>query len=374
MEPFFPLHALVCDECLLVQLDEYVAPDEIFKEYAYFSSYSDSWLAHATSYCEMIAREKGLGSDSFAVELASNDGYLLRNFVTMGIPCLGIEPAKNVAATARDAGIDTLSEFFGKETAKMVRSKYRAADLIVGNNVLAHVPDLNDFVAGMKVLLSEEGTITMEFPHLLRLIEQSQFDTIYHEHFSYLSLTTVERVFAHHGLSVFHVDELSTHGGSLRIYAQHDDKQGEVTSAFEKVKADEERLGMLDPGFYASFQSKVDSVKRDLLAYLIDAKRSGKQIVGYGAPGKGNTLLNYCGIGRDFLDYTVDRNPYKQGKYTPGSRIPILDPDVIKKTKPDVILILPWNLKEEIVSANAYVAEWGGSFVTPIPTVEVITP
>jgi len=371
MEPFYPLHALVCAECFLVQLDEYVAPDDIFSEYAYFSSYSDSWLRHAADYCAMIADRRGLDPDSLVVELASNDGYLLRNFVSAGIPCIGIEPAANVAEAARARGIRTITEFFGAETAERVRTEHAAADLIVGNNVLAHVPDINDFVAGIGILLSPDGAVTMEFPHLLRLIAENQFDTIYHEHFSYLSLLTVTEIFRRHGMSIFDVEELPTHGGSLRIYAAHEGRE-EISDRVRQLLDVERGAGLDGLEGYSDFQPRVDAVKRDLLEFLIEAKRAGKTVVGYGAPGKGNTLLNYCGIGRDFLDYTVDRNPYKQGKYTPGSRIPILAPEHIDETRPDYVLILPWNLRDEIVTANSRVLDWGGRFVVPIPQLEVI--
>ena len=373
VEPFYPLHALVCDACLLVQLDEYVAPDDIFSEYAYFSSYSDSWLKHAADYCSMAAERFKLGGESLVVEIASNDGYLLKNLVAAGIPCLGIEPAANVADAAREQGIRTVTRFFGVDTAGDVRQEYGAADLIIGNNVLAHVPALNDFVAGMKILLAESGVITMEFPHLLRLMDEVQFDTIYHEHFSYFSFHSVGAVFRRHGLEIFDVDELPTHGGSLRIYAGH---QGRVTAqaSVERLHSAEEQAGLHKLASYAGFQDHVNVIKRNLLAFLIEAKNEGKSVVGYGAPGKGNTLLNYCGIGPDFLDYTVDRNPYKQGKYTPGSRIPILAPERIAETRPDYILILPWNLREEIVDSHGYVADWGARFVVPIPRLELIDP
>lgn len=373
MEPFYPLHALVCNQCLLVQLDEYVAPDDIFSEYAYFSSYSDSWLRHAEEYCRMAAERFQLTDESLVVELASNDGYLLRNFVTAAIPCLGIEPAANVAEVARKHGIRTLTKFFGAATAKEVKTEYGAADLVVGNNVLAHVPDLNDFVAGMKILLGESGVITMEFPHLLRLMDEVQFDTIYHEHFSYFSFIAVTSVFRHHGLQVFDVDELPTHGGSLRIYAAHKGRF-EESEAVNQLLAVERQAGLHQLHGYFGFQERVNTIKRNLLAFLIEAKREGKSVVGYGAPGKGNTLLNYCGIGPDFLDYTVDRNPYKQGKYTPGSRIPILSPERIAETRPDFIMILPWNLRDEITASHAHVAEWGARFIVPIPRLELIDP
>lgn len=373
MEPFYPLHARVCANCMLVQLDEYVAPNDIFTEYAYFSSYSESWLKHAAVYCRMIAKRRRLGLDSLVVELASNDGYLLRNFVEAAIPCVGIEPAANVAEVARERGVPTLTEFFGTATARKVRSEYGSADLIVGNNVLAHVPNLNDFVAGIGILLAPSGAVTMEFPHLLKLMEENQFDTIYHEHFSYFSFLTVTEVFSRHGMSVFDVEELPTHGGSLRIYAAQEGQE-KISDNVGRLLAIERAAGLHKIEAYQDFQPRVDAVKRDLLAFLIDAKRAGKQVVGYGAPGKGNTLLNYCGIGKDFLDYTVDRNPYKQGTYTPGSRIPIMAPERIAETRPDYVVILPWNLREEIISSHAYVADWGGKFVVPIPELELIDP
>lgn len=374
MEPYYPLHAKVCEQCLLVQLEEYVAPADIFEEYAYFSSYSDSWLRHAEDYCASVVPRFGLGKDSFVVELASNDGYLLRNIVDRGIPCLGVEPAKNVAEAARQKGIDTLSRFFGVETAEYIKRESRPASLIVGNNVLAHVPDLNDFVAGMKILLDSDGVITMEFPHILRLIEQVQFDTVYHEHFSYFSFLTVTRVFREHGLRIFDVDELSTHGGSLRIYACHEAADTAQLPSVDSLLAVERDAGLDDVTSYGAFQRRVDVLKQNLLSVLIDAKRDGLSVAGYGAPGKGNTLLNYCGIGPDFLDYTVDRNPYKQGTYTPGMRIPIHAPEKILETRPDFLLILPWNLRDEIVSSNAHIKEWGGRFIVPIPEIEVIQP
>jgi hypothetical protein len=373
MEPFYPLHAYVCGECFLVQVDEFVSPDEIFGDYAYLSSYSDSWVEHARRYVEMISDRLGLGASSQVVEIASNDGYLLQHFVAKSIPCLGVEPAANVAEIARGKGIETEVCFFGEYSAKRIASEHRKADLILGNNVLAHVPKLHDFVQGLKELLAEGGTVTMEFPHLMRLMQLNQFDTIYHEHFSYLSLFVVEKVFASHGLTVYDVDELPTHGGSIRIYARHaEDDSKPVTEAVEDVRATEFEAGLDNLSAYARFTEQVKATKRALLDFLIGARREGKTVVGYGAPGKGNTLLNYCGIREDFLDYTVDRNPLKQGRYTPGTHIPILAPEKIRETKPDYILILPWNLKEEISDQHAYVAEWGGRFVVPIPKVEVL--
>ena len=373
MEPFYPLHAFVCEECFLVQLLEYVKPQDIYREYAYFSSYSDSWLEHARRYVEMITTRFNLSAKSQVVELASNDGYLLRNFVARGIPVLGIEPAANIAAIAVQNGIPTRVEFFSVATAQALATESKEADLIVGNNVLAHVPDLNDFVGGMKILLKPTGSITMEFPHLSRLVEGNQYDTIYHEHFSYLSFLTVNRIFAAHGLRIFDVEELGTHGGSLRIYACHKEAEDQPTgSRVTELHTREENEGVNRLGYYEGFGEKVKAIKRNLLEFLLQAKRQGKQIVGYGAPGKGNTLLNYCGIRTDFLDYTVDRNPYKHGKFTAGTHIPIFPPEKIQETKPDYVLILPWNLKEEIVSQLVYIREWNGKCVVPIPDVEVI--
>jgi len=372
MEPFYPLHALVCEKCFLVQLDEYVAPNDIFSEYAYFSSYSDSWVEHARRYAEKMIDRLKLGRTSRVMEIASNDGYLLQHFVKREIPVLGIEPAANVAKVAVEKGIATTVKFFGQDTAKQISAEHGKADLLLGNNVLAHVPKLNDFVAGMKILLKPEGVITMEFPHLYRLMERNQFDTIYHEHFSYFSFVTVEQVFAAHGLTLFDVEELDTHGGSLRIYGRHtENTRLPVLPTVIELREREIREGFTRLETYFSFTEKVKETKRGLLEFLISAKRDGKQVVGYGAPGKGNTLLNYCGIRQDFLDYTVDRSPYKQGKFTPGTHIPIHAPEKIRETRPDYILFLPWNLKDEIASQLAYAREWGCKFVIPIPKVEI---
>jgi hypothetical protein len=372
MEPFYPLRVYVCEHCFLVQLQEYVRPENIFTEYAYFSSYSDSWLQHAKTYTERIVERFYLGPHSQVVELASNDGYLLQYFVQKGILSLGVEPAANVARVAMEKGIPTVVKFFGVKTAQELSRERYQADLLLGNNVLAQVPDLNDFVAGMKLLLKPEGVITMEFPHLMRLIEENQFDTIYHEHFSYFSFSTVERVFAAHGLMLFDVEELPTHGGSLRIYARHaEDTSKSVSQRVVELKSREDAAGFNCLEYYFSFAEKVKETKRRLLDFLIKAKREGKSIAGYGAPGKGNTLLNYCGIRTDFIDYTVDRNPYKHGRYTPGTHIPIYDPDRISETRPDYIFILPWNLKTEIMKQLAYVRDWGAQFVVPIPEVMV---
>jgi len=373
MEPFYPLRVWVCDVCFLVQLQEYVRPENIFSEYAYFSSFSDSWLAHARRYSEQMIDRFGLSTTSFVIEIASNDGYLLRNFVERGIPALGIEPAANVAAKALEHGVKSIVRFFGRDTARQLVAEGIRPDLLIGNNVLAHVPDINDFVGGMKILLAPSGVITMEFPHLLRLIEENQYDTIYHEHFSYLSLTTVERIFAAHGLVLFDVEELPTHGGSLRIYARHAEAAAPaVTAAVTRLRDIEAAAGFLRVDAYTNFGESVRASKRRLLEFLIDAKDRGRQVVAYGAPGKGNTLLNYCGIRTDLLDYAVDRNPYKHGRYTPGTHIPIFPPDRIAETRPDYVLILPWNLKKEIVAQLAYIREWGGQFVVPIPRVEVL--
>jgi SAM-dependent methyltransferase len=372
MEPFYPLHVYVCGHCFLVQVEQYVAPDHIFTEYAYFSSYSDSWLRHASTYVDMIAARLGLGAEHHVVELGSNDGYLLQYFVKKGIPVLGVEPARNVAAAAVAKGVPTVSRLFGRHTARDLVGEGRAADLIVGNNVLAQVPDVNDFVAGIAILLKPRGVVTIEFPHLERLMDENQFDTIYHEHFSYFSFSTAERIFAAHGLTLFDAEELPTHGGSLRIYARHaGDTSRPVTERAQALLAREEIGGLNRLERYASFTEQVHETKRRLLDFLITAKRQGKSVVGYGAPGKGNTLLNYCGIRTDFLDYTVDRNPYKHGKYTPGTHIPIHPPERIGETRPDYVLILPWNLKDEIIEQMAGIRAWGGQFVVPIPDVKV---
>jgi len=374
MEPYFPLHALVCETCFLVQLREYVSPQQIFGEYAYFSSYSTSWVAHAKAYCAMIKERLDLGPDSLVIELASNDGYLLQHFLPLGVPVLGIEPAANVARVAIDKGIATQVDFFGTALADALVAKGRRADLIVGNNVLAQVPDLNDFVAGMARLLAPEGVITLEFPHLEHLMAENQFDTIYHEHFSYFSLITIEHLAGRHGLKLIDVDELATHGGSLRVYLAHVGSPRPTTVRVADLLARERRSGLCDLATYGSFAEQVKRTKRKLLAFLIAAKEAGKTICGYGAPGKGNTLLNYCGIGTDFLEFTVDRNPYKHGRFTPGMHIPIHPVGAIDARRPDYVLILPWNLKDEIVQQMRHVADWGGRFIVPIPSVAIIDP
>jgi 2-polyprenyl-3-methyl-5-hydroxy-6-metoxy-1,4-benzoquinol methylase len=372
MEPFYPLHVYVCGECFLVQLEAYVSAEHIFSDYAYFSSYSDSWVEHARVYTDKMVERFHLGPKDQVVEVASNDGYLLQHFVAKGIPALGVEPAANVAEVAVRKAVPTLVRFFGENTARELAAEGRKADLLLGNNVLAQVPDLNDFVKGMKILLKPQGVITMEFPHLMRLMEENQFDTIYHEHFSYFSFTTAVKIFAAHGLTTFDVEELPTHGGSLRVYARHAENASQPVG--ERVRAMLSREA--EAGFdrlesYASFDERVKETKRKLLAFLIKAKRNGKAVAGYGAPGKGNTLLNYCGIRSDFLDYTVDRSPHKQGKFLPGTHIPIFHPDKIKETKPDYVLILPWNIKTEIMEQTGYIRGWGGQFVVPIPEVRI---
>ena len=371
MEPHFPLHAYLCERCFLVQLPSDHSSQEIFSDYAYFSSFSDSWLLHAKEYTEKMIHDFGIGASHRVIEIASNDGYLLQYFLVKGIPVLGIEPAKNVAQAAIEKGIPTLTEFFGRANAQKWVQEGHGADLLIGNNVLAHVPDLNDFVAGIKIILKPSGILTMEFPHLLRLIEENQFDTIYHEHFSYFSLSTVTRVFAHHGLMIFDVEELATHGGSLRIYVCHPDSNRPVSGRVQRLLAYEDKKGYNEPAMYQAFNKKVQRIKCEILQFMVKAKDEGKSICAYGAPAKGNTLLNYCGIGTDFIDYTVDRNPHKQNHFLPGSQIPIYAPERIFETKPDYLIILPWNLKYEIASQMMGITRWGAKFVTLIPEVHV---
>jgi hypothetical protein len=372
MEPFYPLHVFVCSQCYLAQLGEYVRAEHIFSEYAYFSSYSDSWLKHSKKYTDLMTQRFGLGAKSLVVELASNDGYLLQYFVEKSIPVLGIEPAANVAKVAVEKGVPTLVEFFGVDLARKLAASGQRPDLLLGNNVLAQVPDLNDFVAGMKILLKPSGVITMEFPHLLRLMDENQFDTIYHEHFSYFSFITTQKIFAEHGLVLFDVEELPSHGGSLRIYARHaEDQSKSVSPAVVELLQREQAAGLSQMDRYAAFEENVKETKRKLLEFLIHAKREGKKIAGYGAPGKGNTLLNYCGIRTDFLDFTVDRNPYKQGRFLPGTHVPILAPEQLRAARPDYVFILPWNLKNEIMEQLSFIREWGGKFIVPIPHVKV---
>jgi SAM-dependent methyltransferase len=372
MEPFYPLHVYVCERCFLVQLEEFASPEAIFSDYAYFASYADTWLRHAQLYSAMAIDRFRLDAQSLVVEIASNDGYLLQYFVSKGIPVLGIEPAANVAEVAIGKGIPTRVAFFGMDMARRLVAEEIRADLVVANNVLAHVPKLNDFVRGLKILLKPQGTVTLEVPHLLRLMTENQFDTIYHEHFSYFSFMTVERIFALHGLTLFDVEELPTHGGSLRIYAGHAEEASRtVTTQVIELKAREEAAGLTHLDSYLAYGERVKKTKHNLLAFLIAAKREGKSIVGYGAPAKGNTLLNYCGIRSDFIDYTVDRSPYKQGHFLPGTHLPIYHPDKIKETRPDYLLILPWNLTDEIMEQMAHIRHWGGRFVVPIPEVRV---
>jgi SAM-dependent methyltransferase len=375
MEPFFPLHVLVCDQCWLVQLKEYVAADGIFTDhYPYYSSFSTSWVEHARRYCEMITQRRGLTGDSLVVELACNDGYLLQHFPKYGVTnILGVEPTANTAEVAVSKGIPVIVDFFGVALAKKIEAEKGKAELILGNNVLAHVPDLNDFVGGVKLLLKKGGIATFEFPHLQNLIEQNQFDTIYHEHFCYFSAIAIEAIARRHGLVFFDVEELPTHGGSLRVFLAHEGEE-DVTPAVKALIAREETLGYKTVALYADYEEKVKATKRKLLAFLIEAKNAGKRVVGYGAPGKGNTLLNYCGIGPDFLDFTVDRNPHKHGRYTPGTHIPVLPVEAIDAARPDYVLILPWNLRKEIVAQMRHIGEWGGKFVVPIPEATVIDP
>ena len=373
MEPHYPLKVLLCSECWLVQLPAVTRPEDIFSDYAYFSSFSETWLRHAEDYVEKMIQRFGFDKTHNMVEIASNDGYLLQYFAQRGIPVLGIEPAANVAKVAVEKGIPTLVKFFGMETAREMVAEGRAADLLLGNNVLAHVPDLNDFIAGMKIALKLGGIITMEFPHLMRLIAENQFDTIYHEHFSYFSFLSVEQAFARHGITLFDVEELPTHGGSLRIYGRHEeDETRPVAENVTELRERERREGFDRLETYQGFAKQVEEIKWNLLEFLIQAKHGGETIVGYGAAAKGNTLLNYCGVRTDFLDYTVDHSPHKQGRFLPGTRIPIYAPEKISETKPDYVLILPWNLKDEIASQMAHIREWGGRFVVPIPKVEVL--
>jgi len=374
MEPFYPLHVYVCHKCFLVQVNEYVSGEEIFGgEYAYFSSYSDSWLAHARRYADLMTQRWNLGPDSQVIELASNDGYLLQYFLEKQISVLGIEPAENCAEVAIQKNIPTICRFFGVKTAQDLRAEGYRADLLVGNNVLAHVPDLNDFVAGIKILLADDGVNTMEFPHLVTTMEGNQFDSMYQEHYCYLSFHTIERVFAAHGLTLFDVDELPTHGGSLRIYAKHaEDSSKPVSAKVHELRKRELDAGYGDLAIYLAFGEKVIQTKHRLLELLIRLRGEGKQVVGYGAPGKAATLLNYCGIREDLIAYTVDRNPYKHGRFMPGVRIPVFPTERIAETKPDYVVILPWNLKDEIIQQLAYIRQWGGQFVLPIPEAQIL--
>lgn len=376
MEPFFPLKAFVCHECYLVQLDSFVPPEEIFTEYAYFSSFADSWVEHARRYCHDMTGRFGLGEESTVVEVASNDGYLLQHFVKLGVPCYGIEPAANCAVAAEERGVPTEVRFFGRETASELAAAGRQADLVLGKNVLAQVPDLNDFIAGLRIIMKPDAVMTIEFPHLLRTIEGRQFDQVYHEHYCYFSLLAAERIFAHHGITLFDVEEFPTHGGSLRIYGHRaDGTQRAPTERLAQMREIEREAGLGRIETYASFAETVRALKREILTFLIAASRGGKTVAAYGAPGKGNTLLNYCGIKTDMISFTVDRNPYKQGRYLPGSRLPIHHPDHLTAMQPDFVVIMPWNFKDEIVAQlSPDLAAWGGRFVVFVPEVEVFAP
>jgi SAM-dependent methyltransferase len=391
-ESFYPLHVRLCESCLLVQLPAYVPGEDIFSDYAYFSSYSDSWVAHARRYADLMADRLGLHAGSLVTEVASNDGYLLQHFVAKGVPVLGVEPAANVAEVARSRGIRTESRFLGPQTGRELAGEYGQADLVAANNVFAHVPDITGFAAGLRALVKDSGVVTLEFPHLLRLIERRQYDTIYHEHYSYLSLLTASRALATAGLRVTDVDELETHGGSLRVYATPEEAAPAEVGRAEVGRAEvgraevgrelagdvkavleaEESAGLHTVAGHAGFASEVLRIKSDLLGFLLDAAQAGKAVAGYGAPGKGNTLLNHCGIRSDLLAYTVDRSPVKQGKFLPGTHIPIFAPDRLAETKPDYVLVLPWNLREEISKQLDYVRSWGGRLVFPIPALDII--
>lgn len=371
-EIYYPLHVYICEQCFLVQLEEYENRENIFASYPYFSSYSDSWLSHCEKYCDLMIKRLGLDEDSVVIEVASNDGYLLQYFLKRNVPVLGIEPAANVAEVAMAKGVPTIVQFFGAQLARELTAQNRRADLLVGNNVLAQVPNLNDFVEGLKILLKPEGILTLEFPHLLRLIERNEFDTIYHEHFSYFSMLTVARVLAFHGLRAYDVEELSTHGGSLRVYAcRAENKACNVQPSIWEFIAEEERAGLAAPEGYERFGQQAKKTKLALLEFLVTVARQGKSVAGYGAPGKSATLLHYCGIGRDLIEYTVDRSPYKQGRFLPGSHIPIYHPNRIRETRPDYVIILPWNLKDEIMDQLQFIRDWGGHFVVPIPKVTI---
>jgi SAM-dependent methyltransferase len=371
-EKHYPLELFVCSKCLLVQLDEFETPDAIFSHYSYFSSFSDTWVAHARRYVEKICSELKFDHQSQVVEVASNDGYLLKEFVHRKIPALGIEPAVNVAQVARDAGVPTISKFFGSALARDLLGQGLSADLMIANNVLAHVPDLNDFVSGFKILLKPKGVLTIEFPHLLRLMEGVQFDTVYHEHFSYFSFSAAEKLMASHGLQIFDVERLETHGGSLRLYVTHQENALPQGGGVNSLREEELSAGLLSVDGYRKFPERVRGVRRTLLRFLLDAEENGKKVVGYGAPAKAVTLLSYCGVGADLLEFTVDRSPHKQGRLLPGSRLPIYEPDRIREAKPDYILIFPWNIKDEIIGQLSYARAWGAKFVVPIPEVEII--
>jgi len=373
-EVYYPLRVFVCEQCFLVQLDEYKKASEIFDEsYAYFSSFSTSWLEHSKKYVEMMCARFGINEDSQVIEIASNDGYLLQYFKEKNVPVFGVEPTLSTAAAARKKGIETLTEFFGVALAERLRSENRQADLVLGNNVLAHVPDINDFVAGLKIALKDDGVITMEFPHVVQLVESNQFDTIYHEHFSYLSLFSVRNIFELNGLTVFDVEELPTHGGSLRIFARHFENRGlEINQRVADLLGRETAAGVNSAGYYLDFQPKVERIKADLILFLLEQKQAGKKVAAYGAAAKGNTLLNYCGVRKDLISFVVDASPHKQGLFLPGSHIPIVDESSIKNEKPDFVLVLPWNIKDEIFEQLSYIKEWDGKFVTAIPRLEIL--
>ncbi len=371
-EIFYPLKLFVCDKCFLVQIDEYKKSDEIFNAgYVYFSSFSESWLEHSRNYVKMIIGRLGINGSSLVAEIASNDGYLLQYFKQSGIPCYGIEPSVNTALAAKQKGIYVVENFFNASLAISLSGEGKRVDLLLGNNVLAHVPNINDFVRGLKILIKDKGTITMEFPHLLNLIEQNQFDTIYHEHFSYFSFYTVNKIFKKHGLDIYDVEELPTHGGSLRIYATHEESRVSLSDSVELMVGKEEKSGIVDIAYYSSFSEKADKVKNSLLEFLISAKKEGKKVAGYGAAAKGNTLLNYCGIKKDLTPFVVDKSPYKQGKFLPASHIPVVNEDFLKIEKPDYVLILPWNIKNELIKQLSYIGGWGGKFVVAIPSLEI---
>ena len=371
-ESVFPLKVYFCTNCFLVQIQEYENPEKIFLNYPYFSSYSETWLEHCKNYVNMVIEKFGFDKNNLVVEIASNDGYLLQFFKKANIKILGIEPAFNIAKIAEEKGIPTITKFFGEDLAKKLVNEGKKADLVIGNNVLAHVPNLNDFISGLNILTPTNGIITLEFPHLLKLLQNNQFDTIYHEHFSYFSLITLEKSFSRHGLVIFDVDELTTHGGSLRIYLKHiDNNQHPISPKVKKLQNIEMESGLTQLKTYENFAVNVNQVKKQLQQFCMDAKNKNKKIIGYGAPAKGNTLLNYCQINNELIEYTVDVNPYKQGLFLPGTKIPIKSPEVIRKDKPDYILILPWNLKDEIMNQHRYISEWGGRFVIPIPEVKI---
>ncbi len=372
-EPHYPLYAWVSEDNFLVQLEQFETADEIFSDYAYFSSFSDGWLRHAEAYTSLMVERFGLTEDSFVMEVASNDGYLLQYFTQRGIPVLGIEPAANVAEVAIEKGVPSEVVFMGEDSAKELMQRYPAADILAANNVLAHVPDLNDFIIGLRTCLAPDGVLTIEFPHLMKLIQETQFDTIYHEHFSYFSFYTLQRIFAHHGITLFDVEQLPTHGGSLRIYGRHTASTAHpVTERVQSLLDEEVAAGLTDMATYTNFNEKVKKLKRNALMFLLTAKEEGRSIAAYGAPAKGNTMLNYCGIGTDIIDYTVDRSPHKQGLFLPGTQIPIFDPDHVIRTKPDYLLILPWNIKDEVMEQMAHIREWGGQFLVAVPEMQVL--